>query len=845
MKIETPQILWHSNADVDKGKAAPLHSCSMLPVETANNTNSNSNSGNSSSGSSSHNSSRNILATVGNTPEIHLWEVGFSRVNDKAVSAAGSAAANTAEPTKMDLTAEEAANHPSNSSTSSGKLSRILQDGSSSSSTAAASPHKHVIRHVQTLGRTIDRSLNAVKFSPDGRHLAAAGDGGVVVVYTLPRAHIPILDPTQAPAKNGRVWCEVIGNGGSETAAAGTTGTTTGGNATKSSTAATSTAPSTNDGERLLRIKALPSPSTHDVLDVSWSHDSKRLTVACLDHTLVTYENVHHDITGIADEEPKWSTVHRSTTDHCGYVQGVSMDPRGIYLASQGADRTVRVWSRKKKVIDKQIQMQLQAESSKEKADKDAAEKSSNDTAAEAKGGDGANATAADAPKDQEEQPPKAKPEPSAEEQLLARARINVVSGRAFTNGKFELNKAKIIKFRDNSCLEKKEEDKDKEGENNKDKEGQEGAGAATTAEGDAATSQPQPEKEKNVRRQHLFGDESTVESFFRRLSWTADGAYLICPAALWHCDKKESDDSGTPADGAAEGPSYATCLFSRHHFEQPARVLSGLEKPSVVVRPNPVFFKLPPGATRPKVSESEDDTAGVPSSTSLNLPYRSIFAVLTLDSVVIYDTYHTTPLAIARGLHYANLTDAVWSPDGLTLMVSSRDGYISILNFADGELGERYVPALVAAETKIVREEAAKLASRPIVPVPRAATTSTAAATPSNDTSTKAVSVTPPNTGGDAAKVTNKAGKKRVVPTLLPVGNSEINETNAMVTDAADNKIEDSTDVTGSGSGTDTAAVVTTMVAAETTTATAAEPNILQPKKKKKRVQPVLVSCD
>lgn len=263
---------------------------------------------------------------------------------------------------------------------------------------------------------------------------------------------------------------------------------------------------------------------------------------------------------------------------------------------------------------------------------------------------------------------------------------------------------------------------------------------------------------------------------------------------------------------------------------------MSGLEKPSVVVRPNPVFFKLPPGATRPKVSESEDDTAGVPSSTSLNLPYRSIFAVLTLDSVVIYDTYHTTPLAIARGLHYANLTDAVWSPDGLTLMVSSRDGYISILNFADGELGERYVPALVAAETKIVREEAAKLASTPIVPVPRAATTSTAAATPSNDTSTKAVSVTPPNTGGDAAKVTNKAGKKRVVPTL-PVGNSEINETNAMVTDAADNKMEDSTDVTGSG--TDTAAVVTTMVAAETTTATAAEPNILQPKKKRRGSSP------
>ena len=42
MKIETPQILWHSNADADQGRAAPLYAVSMLPVEStataANNT---------------------------------------------------------------------------------------------------------------------------------------------------------------------------------------------------------------------------------------------------------------------------------------------------------------------------------------------------------------------------------------------------------------------------------------------------------------------------------------------------------------------------------------------------------------------------------------------------------------------------------------------------------------------------------------------------------------------------------------------------------------------------------------------------------------------------------------
>jgi chromatin assembly factor 1 subunit B len=72
-------------------------------------------------------------------------------------------------------------------------------------------------------------------------------------------------------------------------------------------------------------------------------------------------------------------------------------------------------------------------------------------------------------------------------------------------------------------------------------------------------------------------------------------------------------------------------------------------------------------------------------------LPYRSVFAVLTLDSVLIYDTHHDQPLAVARGLHYAGLTDCCWSQDGLHLMVCSTDGYISILSFQYGELGQVY----------------------------------------------------------------------------------------------------------------------------------------------------------
>jgi chromatin assembly factor 1 subunit B len=63
----------------------------------------------------------------------------------------------------------------------------------------------------------------------------------------------------------------------------------------------------------------------------------------------------------------------------------------------------------------------------------------------------------------------------------------------------------------------------------------------------------------------------------------------------------------------------------------------------------------------------------------------------LTVDSILIYDTYHSSPLCIASGLHYAGLTDCSWSSDGHHLVVSSTDGYISMISFADGELGEVY----------------------------------------------------------------------------------------------------------------------------------------------------------
>lgn len=80
---------------------------------------------------------------------------------------------------------------------------------------------------------------------------------------------------------------------------------------------------------------------------------------------------------------------------------------------------------------------------------------------------------------------------------------------------------------------------------------------------------------------------------------------------------------------------------------------LTGLNKPSVAVRCNPRLFTL---KGRPDGTES--DSVEPP---MCDLPYRAVFAVVSLDAVVVYDTEHSHPLTVATGLHYSGLTDACW----------------------------------------------------------------------------------------------------------------------------------------------------------------------------------------
>ncbi|XP_011314709.1 chromatin assembly factor 1 subunit B [Fopius arisanus] len=159
-----------------------------------------------------------------------------------------------------------------------------------------------------------------------------------------------------------------------------------------------------------------------------------------------------------------------------------------------------------------------------------------------------------------------------------------------------------------------------------------------------------------------IFHDD-TFKSFFRRLTFTIDGSLIIAPSGII-----EPQDS-------SQRISYATFVFSRHSLKEPVLVLPSVDESTIAVRCCPVYFQL-----------REQGPVAV-----FALPYRMIFAVATQKSVLIYDTQQIAPIAVVSNIHYTRLTDVAWSSDGQMLVVSSTDGYCSIIHFQKGELGEIY----------------------------------------------------------------------------------------------------------------------------------------------------------
>lgn len=191
----------------------------------------------------------------------------------------------------------------------------------------------------------------------------------------------------------------------------------------------------------------------------------------------------------------------------------------------------------------------------------------------------------------------------------------------------------------------------------------------------------------------NLFAD-STVPCFFRRPTFTPDGALLIIPTGVHRSIPPVSQSNKSPGNNSSssssssssvaqiqqqqQSQSFCTYIVSRNNLSTPIISLIGLEEPSIAVRCNPAIFRL--------IDYADDENSG----TLLSGKYRFIFAVVTISTVYVYDTQHPSPIARIAGAHLATINDATWSSDGHLLVVCSSDGYLSFIRFEQGSLGEK-----------------------------------------------------------------------------------------------------------------------------------------------------------
>lgn len=125
---------------------------------------------------------------------------------------------------------------------------------------------------------------------------------------------------------------------------------------------------------------------------------------------------------------------------------------------------------------------------------------------------------------------------------------------------------------------------------------------------------------------------------------------------------------------------SFHFILISLLIDNRPIIVIPSPDQFTIAVRCCPLLFELLPLSGKP----------------AIDLPYRMIFAIASKSSVRLYDTQQQMPFAVISNIHYARLTDLSWSSDGTALIVSSFDGFCTLIMFEKGELGKVYEKPIV-----------------------------------------------------------------------------------------------------------------------------------------------------
>lgn len=146
--------------------------------------------------------------------------------------------------------------------------------------------------------------------------------------------------------------------------------------------------------------------------------------------------------------------------------------------------------------------------------------------------------------------------------------------------------------------------------------------------------------KEKKSHR--LFLDDTEYQSFIRRLAWSPDGQFLLTPGS-WFQDLQQMSSPTNSSNF-----QYTVYGFLKTQINKPAFMLPGIKSHATCIRFSPYLYKL---------RERQDDDPPA----MIALPYRMMFAVATIDNILLYHTQSVMPMAILKSIHYDSINDMAW----------------------------------------------------------------------------------------------------------------------------------------------------------------------------------------
>lgn len=116
--------------------------------------------------------------------------------------------------------------------------------------------------------------------------------------------------------------------------------------------------------------------------------------------------------------------------------------------------------------------------------------------------------------------------------------------------------------------------------------------------------------------------------------------------------------------------------LYRRNVLNKPSLVISTNNKPAICTRFCQKIFQ-----------KKEEDQFSM-----LDIPFVVVFAISTMDNVMIYSTASLAPIAVVGNIHFALINDLVFFSTQ-SLIICSSDGMCSFVFFEDNEFGQLLTP--------------------------------------------------------------------------------------------------------------------------------------------------------